>query len=113
MGLADIKPSAEAVRRYTEAGYWVGTTSNELLDHNAAAFPAREALVDVRQRLSWSRYHRRVQRLAARWLRLGLTRDDVIAIQLPNWNEFAVAVNAAMMLGIPFCQFHSDFRRKE
>ncbi len=26
MGLADIKPSAEAIRRYTEAGYWVGTT---------------------------------------------------------------------------------------
>ena len=73
----------------------------------------REALVDARQRLSWSQYHRRVERLAARWLRLGLTRDDVIAIQLPNWNEFAVAVNAAMMLGIPFCQFHSDFRRKE
>ena len=113
MGLADIKPSAEAVRRYTEAGYWVETTSNEILERNAAAFPRRDALVDVRQRLSWSQYYRRVQRLAARWLRLGLTRDDVIAIQLPNWSEFAVAVNAAMMLGIPFCQFHSDFRRKE
>ncbi|MFI4989154.1 MAG: AMP-binding protein, partial [Alphaproteobacteria bacterium] len=113
MRLADIKPSADDIQHYTEAGYWTATTSNERLDANAAATPAREALVDVRQRLTWREYHRRVQRLAAHWLKLGLTRDDVIAVQLPNWNEFAIAVNAAMMLGIPFCQFHSDFRRKE
>ncbi|HXP74131.1 MAG TPA: AMP-binding protein [Stellaceae bacterium] len=113
MRLADIHPSAEAVRRYTKAGYWVDTTSNELLEANAREFPRRDALVDARIRLTYGEYYRRALRLAAHWHRMGLTRDDVIAIQLPNWSEFAIAINAAMMLGIPFCQFHSDFRRKE
>ncbi len=113
MGLAGIHPTAEAVRRYTKAGYWIDTTSNEILESNAREFPRRDALVDSRIRLTYGDYYRRVLRLAAHWHRMGLTRDDVIAIQLPNWSEFAVAINAAMMLGIPFCQFHSDFRRKE
>ena len=46
-------------------------------------------------------------------MKLGLTSDDVIAVQLPNWSEFAIAINAAMLVGIPFCQFHSDFRHRE
>ena len=45
--------------------------------------------------------------------KLGLTGDDVIALQLPNWTEFAIVVNAAMLAGIPFCQVHSDFRSRE
>jgi acyl-CoA synthetase (AMP-forming)/AMP-acid ligase II len=111
--LADIRPSAEAIRRHTASGYWTETTTNELLERNARQFPGKDALVDRRIRLNYGEYYRRAQRLAAHWHRMGLTRDDVIAIQLPNWTEFAVAINAAMMLGIPFCQFHSDFRRKE
>jgi non-ribosomal peptide synthetase component E (peptide arylation enzyme) len=51
--------------------------------------------------------------LAAHLAGLGLGADDVVAIQLLNWNEFPVAVNAAMLAGIPFCQFHGDFRNRE
>ena len=113
MRLSDIRPSAEAIRRYTASGYWTETTSNEVLERNAREFPTKDALFDGRIRLNYAEYYRRAWRLAALWHRMGLTRDDVIAIQLPNWTEFAIAINAAMMLGIPFCQFHSDFRRKE
>jgi acyl-CoA synthetase (AMP-forming)/AMP-acid ligase II len=113
MRLADIHPSAEAIRRHTASGYWTETTSNEVLERNAREFPTKDALFDGRIRLNYREYYRRAQRLAAHWNSIGLTRDDVIAIQLPNWTEFAIAINAAMLLGIPFCQFHSDFRRKE
>jgi acyl-CoA synthetase (AMP-forming)/AMP-acid ligase II len=37
----------------------------------------------------------------------------VVAIQLPNWNEFPMAVAAAVTAGVPFCQLHSDFRARE
>jgi acyl-CoA synthetase (AMP-forming)/AMP-acid ligase II len=37
----------------------------------------------------------------------------VVAIQLPNWLEFPVAVAAAVTAGVPFCQLHSDFRTRE
>ncbi len=113
MTLTDMRPSEAQVQRYTQAGYWSDELIGDLLERNAAAFPARDAVIDVRQRLTYATYYRRAQRLAARWLRLGLTKQDVIAIQLPNWSEFAVAVGAASLAGIPFCHFHSDFRRKE
>ncbi|MBV9784920.1 MAG: AMP-binding protein [Acidisphaera sp.] len=113
MSLRAMQPSAEAVRRYTEAGYWGDASIGDILERAARAHPEREALVDGSRRLSYAQYWRQAQRLAAHWLRLGLTRDDVIAIQLPNWSEFAIAVAAASLLGIPFCHFHSDFRRKE
>jgi len=63
--------------------------------------------------LGYGEYYRRAERLAAHFVGLGLGADDVVAIQLPNWSEFAVAVNAAMLAGVPFCQFHSDFRSRE
>ena len=63
--------------------------------------------------LVYATYARRSRRLASLFISLGLTGDDVIALQLPNWTEFAIVVNAAMIAGIPFCQVHSDFRSRE
>lgn len=113
MDLSSLNFKPELVRRYTEEGYWVGTTSNEALEEAARKFPNKVALVDARRRITYAQYYRAAQRLAAHWLSLGLTKDDVIGIQLPNWSEFGIAVNSAMLVGIPFCQFHADFRSKE
>jgi non-ribosomal peptide synthetase component E (peptide arylation enzyme) len=75
--------------------------------------PNKPAIVDGRLRLSYREYFRRAERLAAHLVGLGLGPDDVVAVQLPNWNEFPVAINAAMLAGVPFCQFHVDFRARE
>jgi acyl-CoA synthetase (AMP-forming)/AMP-acid ligase II len=101
------------ITQYETAGLWRDTTACEVLEENARRFPDRVAIVDGRMRLTYGEYWSAVQRLATKFVELGLTRDDVVAIQLPNWIEFAVAVNAAMLAGIPFCQFHADFRAKE
>ena len=79
----------------------------------ARATPEKTAIIDPRIRLTYREYERRAKRLASSFVKLGLTSDDVIAVQLPNWSEFAIAINAAMLVGIPFCQFHSDFRHRE
>ena len=113
MALIDMHPSDAAVRQYTSTGYWGENGVGDILERAAAAYPEREALVDGRGRVTFGEYYRRARRLAAHWAALGLGREDVIAIQLPNWSEFAIAVGAASLLGIPFCHFHSDFRRKE
>ncbi len=99
--------------QYRSAGFWRETTSNDWLEAAANSAPARLALQDGRGRLDYRLYLRRVQRLAARFVAMGLTSDDVLAVQLPNWNEFAITINAAMMVGVPFCQYHSDFRSRE
>lgn len=113
MDVSALKFKPELAKQYAEKGYWVEATTNEALAEMARKFPDKVALVDGRRRLTYGQYYREAQRLATHWASLGLTRDDVIGIQLPNWNEFAIAVNSAMLAGIPFCQFHADFRSKE
>ncbi|MGH7714978.1 MAG: AMP-binding protein, partial [Vulcanimicrobiaceae bacterium] len=101
------------IKHHETAGLWTETTACEVLEENAQRFGNRVAIIDGRSRLTYAQYWSAVQRLATKFVDMGLTRDDVIAIQLPNWIEFAIAVNAAMLAGIPFCQFHADFRAKE
>jgi acyl-CoA synthetase (AMP-forming)/AMP-acid ligase II len=113
MRIPDPPLPAERIAEFTKAGYWRDTTSNDELERNARANPDKPAVIDPRGRLTYAEYCRRARRLAAKFVRLGLGPDDVVAIQLPNWSEFAVAINAAMLAGVPFCQFHSDFRARE
>jgi acyl-CoA synthetase (AMP-forming)/AMP-acid ligase II len=101
------------IAEFTAKGYWLDTTSNDALEAWALMTPNRLAIADGRVRLGFAEYYRRSERLAAHLIGLGLGADDIVAIQLPNWSEFAVAVNAAMLAGVPFCQFHSDFRARE
>ena len=101
------------MQEFRDAGYWLDSTTNEVLETHAQAQPDKLALVDHRICLSYAEYYCRVQRLAAKFVAMGLTADDVIAIQLPNWNEIAVALYTSMMIGVPFCQYHSDFRARE
>jgi non-ribosomal peptide synthetase component E (peptide arylation enzyme) len=101
------------VKAFTDAGYWTANTTNEELERLARTQPRKLAIADGRIRLSYEEYFARSQRLASLFVKLGLTADDVVAIQLPNWTEFAVGINGAMLAGVPFCQFHSDFRSRE
>jgi acyl-CoA synthetase (AMP-forming)/AMP-acid ligase II len=113
MRIADPPIAANRIAEFTAAGYWHNTTSNDALEHFARLTPQKTAIVDQRGRLSYRDYELRAKHLASYFLELGLTSEDVIAIQLPNWSEFPVALSAAMLVGIPFCQFHSDFRHRE
>lgn len=113
MRIDDPQITEQRIREFAEAGYWTSTTSNEELERVVAATPDKAAIADGRVRLTYAEYHQRIVKLAEYFVGLGLTKDDVIAVQLPNWSEFAVAVNAAMLAGIPFCQYHSDFRSRE
>ena len=114
MQCASIRAARSArIAEFTRDGYWLDTTSNDALEAWAHMAPKRLAIADGRVRLGFAEYYRRAERLAAHLVGLGLGADDVVAIQLPNWSEFAVALNAAMLAGIPFCQFHSDFRARE
>ena len=105
--------SPQVVSDFYRDGYWLPGTANERLDELARTRGDVIALVDAHRRLSFAEYRESAENLAGEFVRLGLTRDDVIAIQLPNGTDFPVAINAAMRAGIPFCQFHHGFRSKE
>jgi len=113
MRIPDPPIDPARIAEFTRLGYWTETTSNEALERLAREGPDKLAIVDGRVGLGYGAYYRRAERLAAHLVELGLGPDDVVAIQLPNWSEFPVAINAAMLAGIPFCQFHADFRARE
>jgi non-ribosomal peptide synthetase component E (peptide arylation enzyme) len=113
MRIADPPIDPARIAGFIEQGCWVETTSNDVLEQRSQETPDKLAIVDGRVRLGYGEYYRRAERLAAHFVGLGLGADDVVAIQLPNWSEFVVAINAAMLAGVPFCQFHSDFRSRE
>ena len=113
MNIDSLRHTPEQIAAYRRAGWWTDTTTADMLERHAREHPDRLAIVDSRISFSYADYARRSERLAAHFISLGLTSDDVIALQLPNWSEFAVVVNAAMLAGIPFCQVHSDFRSRE
>ena len=113
MRVPDPPLPLDRIADFAKRGYWLSITSNDMLERWAAKSPGKVAIVDGRVRLTYADYHARARRLAAYFLSLGLTNDDVIAVQLPNWSEFPVTISGAMLAGIPFCQFHSDFRSRE
>ncbi|MBM3573906.1 MAG: AMP-binding protein, partial [Alphaproteobacteria bacterium] len=91
MRIDDPQIPPERMKAFAAAGHWVETTSNEELERVATANPDKLALVDPRVRLTYAEYYGRARRLAARFIAMGLNGDDVVAIQLPNWTEFAIA----------------------
>ncbi|HEY1727342.1 MAG TPA: AMP-binding protein [Candidatus Baltobacteraceae bacterium] len=103
----------EVVSGFYRSGDWQEQTANETLDRLAQLRPDALALVDSTRRLTFREYQEAAINLASAFLELGLTRDDVIAVQLPNGVDFPITINAAMRAGIPFCQFHHGFRSKE
>ncbi|HVA38392.1 MAG TPA: AMP-binding protein [Candidatus Dormibacteraeota bacterium] len=103
----------EVVSSFYREGWWTKATASDWLESAARSSPDATALVDASQRLTYQQYAQRARNLAASFVALGLGRDDLIAIQLPNCVEFALTVNAAMLAGIPFCQMHHGFRSKE
>jgi acyl-CoA synthetase (AMP-forming)/AMP-acid ligase II len=113
MKIDGLRHTPEQIESYRRAGWWSDTTTVDMLERATREQADRVAIIDARVRLTYAEYARRSERLAAHFIKIGLTKDDVIALQLPNWSEFAVVVNAAMLAGIPFCQVHSDFRSRE
>lgn len=75
---------------YTRQGYWTKATLADVWDRNAVTRPDREALVDYRQRLTWAQAKRWIDNTALGLLSLGLKRDSLVVVQLPNWAELAL-----------------------
>lgn len=94
--------SAELTKEYRE--YWGNTTYADIWDRNARSFPEREAIVDNKARLTWSQANQWINRVALGLVQLGIPRDSVIVLQLPNWFELPllrVACEKAGILTVP------------
>lgn len=94
----------EMLDKYTGEGYWLPLTISDYWNLNAKNYPHKEAIADSSARLTWAEAKVWIDRLALGFLEMGLKKDEVVVIQLPNCVELAclrVACERAGLLHLP------------
>jgi len=85
-----LKPifADELVKQYMRQGYWGRGTFLDHFERNVDKFQEREYVVDVKERVSFSKMSKIVDNIARRLLDFDFKKEDRIALMLPNWVEF-------------------------
>ncbi|HSV45719.1 MAG TPA: AMP-binding protein [Ramlibacter sp.] len=99
--------------RYRAAGDWVTDPVPDFVAAWAARTPDRVALVDREGQLSYAELARLVRRAAAGLWALGLRPGDSLALQMPNWREFAIFQQAAARIGVCYVPLLPQMRAAE
>ena len=117
-----LVPEAQ-ISEYTEKGYWGSKTILDYVFEHAREAPAQETLVDPYnrsdlvggepKRLTYAQLIEAVDRLALKLLELGIKKDDIIAVQLPNIAELVIAYLAIVRVGGIITPFGVQYRTHE
>lgn len=100
-------------------GFWLDKTFDEFLSKTIAATPDKLAVVadradrDQQRRITYGQFGDFVARAAAALQKMGVVPGDVVAIQLPNWWEFAVLALACGRVGAIVNPLMPIFRQRE
>ncbi len=100
-------------------GYWHDRTINDDLDACLTACPDKLALTSVRldtgavRRFTYRELAALADRIAVGLSRLGVGRNDVVAMQLPNWWQFSLLYLACSRLGAVLNPLMPIFRERE
>ncbi|HDR4948814.1 TPA: (2,3-dihydroxybenzoyl)adenylate synthase [Bacillus cereus] len=89
----------EFVNRYKKEGCWRGETFGEILRERAMKHGDQIAVTSGENHLSYSELDKRVDRLAAGLLNLGIKQTDRVVLQLPNITEFFEVCFALFRIG--------------
>lgn len=111
------------VADYVARGWWDGSTVDALFQRAVAAGGNTLALVDpsnrlaldghAPERLDWYSLRERVEHMAAGFLRLGLVKDDIVAVQLPNIVDAVIVFLACARLGLIITPVVMQYREHE
>ncbi len=105
--------TAEMYAEYARKGYWDDLTLSDYWDRNAATRPDGEAVADHRVRLTWSQAKHWIDNTALGLLALGLKRDSVVVIQLPNRVELPMLRMCCEKAGLICLPVLRSLREKE
>ncbi|MDO6694486.1 class I adenylate-forming enzyme family protein [Aliiglaciecola sp. 3_MG-2023] len=105
-----ITSTLDRIKQYHDSGEWSELKLHELFDKTASEYPQRTALVDPidkpsltgnqPQRLSYQELSHKVEQLTGAFLQLGLIKDDIVLVQMPNVVELIYCYLAASKLGV-------------
>ena len=103
----------EQAKRYIEEGWWRDETQRKYLERHAKERPDAPAFVTLDTTLSWAELRDRVERVAKGLWELGIRPGDVVAIQMPNIPEWAIANLAVTWFGGIVQTIHMPYRAAE
>jgi cyclohexanecarboxylate-CoA ligase len=100
-------------------GLWLERTINDDLDACVAGCPDKTALTAVQaetgavRRFTYRELATMADRVAVGLTRLGVGKNDVVALQLPNWWQFTVTYLACSRIGAVLNPLMPIFRERE
>lgn len=98
---------------YTARGWWADDTLAKWLSRHVSQWPNAPAVVFQDKTLTWQNLEDTVLRTAAGLSSRGVSRGDVVAVQLPNTPEFVLSYLAITRLGAVMCPLHMPYRGAE
>ena len=118
-----ILATPERIADYTARGWWGTRRIHDWLDDAVHSRPDAEALIDAPnrsefidgepKRLTWRQVESEVQRYAGGLLDLGLGKDDIVCVQLPNCVELPILYLACARLGVIVTPVPVQYREHE
>jgi len=118
-----ILVTSDKIEEYTAKGWWGNTTLWDLFLQQLRERPQAEAVVDASnradfahgepQRLTWARLGEAIDRFSHLLLDIGIRRDDVLLMQLPNCVEQFVVYMACARLGVVITPTPTQYRENE
>lgn len=95
----DMLLTQQQIDTYTASGHWKNKLLTDYFDEAVADHPHQVSSIDSAGQLTYAELADRVDTLAHALDAEGIGRDDVIGIQLPNWNEWLIVHLAALRIG--------------
>jgi len=119
--LTHFEPILSDARRtdLIDRGLWINRLICDFLDQAAARDPTAIAIVEQRNgthetlRMRYGELRDHSIRIAAALVALGVQRNDVVSIQLPNWWHFAAVHVACVRIGAVINPLMPIFRERE
>ncbi len=111
------------IDEYTRKGWWGTTTLWDAFQRQVQARPDAESVVDASnradfahgapQRLTWAQVGEAIDRFSHLLVELGIQRDDVLLMQLPNCVEQFIVYMACARMGIIITPVPIQYRANE
>ncbi|HVV07981.1 AMP-binding protein [Amycolatopsis sp.] len=103
----------DEIRAFYDSGYWHREGMSELLTRRAETHGDKVFVSDGTTSRTYSAARAQSLRLAGGLRELGVGRGDRVAVQLPNWTEFAVIAAAVGRLGAVLVPIMPIYRAAE
>lgn len=111
MAIRPITP--ELNNHFKELGVWGDQTLYQHFEDAAKKYPTKMATKDSRSSMTYAEFLKSVQRCAWYLHKQGVQPGELVAIQVPNWNELAMVHLACNLMGAVCLPMHNDWREKE